>query len=58
MFLDKDWNGERMFQVVSELIGNRGQLAAMGEAARKLARPGAAARAAEVLLEVACGRAN
>ncbi len=58
MFLDKDWNGERMFQVVSELIGNRGQLAGMGEAARKLARPGAAARAAEVLLEVACDRAD
>jgi len=52
MFLDKDWNGERMFQVVTELMADRGQLAAMGEAARKLARPGAAARAADVLVEV------
>jgi UDP-N-acetylglucosamine--N-acetylmuramyl-(pentapeptide) pyrophosphoryl-undecaprenol N-acetylglucosamine transferase len=53
MFLDKDWTGERMFSVVSELAGKRPELAAMGEAARKLGKPGAAKRAAEVLLEVA-----
>lgn len=52
MFPDKDWNGERMFSVVSELMGDRAALASMGEAARSLARPGAAARAAEVLTEV------
>ena len=53
MFLDKDWNGAQMFKVVSELASDRPQLARMGEAARKLAIPGAARRAADVLLEVA-----
>jgi UDP-N-acetylglucosamine--N-acetylmuramyl-(pentapeptide) pyrophosphoryl-undecaprenol N-acetylglucosamine transferase len=53
MFLDRDWNGERMFNVVSELMGNRPALTAMSLAARQLARPGAAARAAEVLVEAA-----
>jgi len=53
MFLDKDWTGERMFQVISELAGDRAQLAAMGEQARKLAKPGAAQRAADVLQEAA-----
>jgi UDP-N-acetylglucosamine--N-acetylmuramyl-(pentapeptide) pyrophosphoryl-undecaprenol N-acetylglucosamine transferase len=53
MFLDQDWTGERMFTVISELIADRSRLAAMGEAARKLAKPGAARRAAEVLQEVA-----
>jgi len=56
MFLDKDWNGERMFGVVGELIGKPELLAGMGAAARRLAKPGAAARAADVLLEAACGR--
>jgi UDP-N-acetylglucosamine--N-acetylmuramyl-(pentapeptide) pyrophosphoryl-undecaprenol N-acetylglucosamine transferase len=53
MFLDRDWNGERMFNVVSELMADRPALAAMGTAARHLARKGAAARAAEVLVEAA-----
>ncbi len=53
MFPDQAWSGERMFQVVSELAGNRARLAAMGEAARKLAVPGAARRAADVLEEAA-----
>jgi UDP-N-acetylglucosamine--N-acetylmuramyl-(pentapeptide) pyrophosphoryl-undecaprenol N-acetylglucosamine transferase len=52
LFLDKDWNGERMFQVTAELIENRAQLSAMGEAAGKLAKRGAASRAADILLEV------
>ncbi len=52
MFLDKDWTGEKMFSVVMGLIANRPQLAAMGEAARKLAHPGAAQRAADILEEV------
>ncbi len=53
MFLDTEWTGERMFNVISELAGDREQLRAMGEAARKLARPGAARRAADVLQEAA-----
>ena len=51
MFPDKDWNGERMFEAVSELMSNRPLLAAMGDAARKLAKPGAAGRAADILTE-------
>jgi UDP-N-acetylglucosamine:LPS N-acetylglucosamine transferase len=52
MSLDKDWTGQRFFDVVRELCGNRPQLEAMGDAARKLAHPGAARRAAEILVEV------
>ena len=58
MFLDKDWTGERMLAVIGELMGNRPRLAAMGDAARKLAKPGAAGRAADVLLEAACGQTD
>jgi UDP-N-acetylglucosamine--N-acetylmuramyl-(pentapeptide) pyrophosphoryl-undecaprenol N-acetylglucosamine transferase len=49
--LDKDWNGQRFFDVVCELHENRDSLKRMGESARKLARPGAARRAAEILVE-------
>lgn len=52
MFLDKDWNGERMFEIVTELIADRPGLAAMAENARKLSRRGAAQRAADILEEV------
>jgi hypothetical protein len=38
--------------MVRELYENRAELKAMGEAARKLAHPGAARRAAEILVEV------
>ena len=51
--LDKDWNGERFFSIVTELAADRPRLEAMGEAARKLARRGAAKRAAEILEEAA-----
>jgi len=50
---DADMNGERLFQLVRELAGERGSLERMGEAARRFARPGAARRAAEILEEVA-----
>jgi UDP-N-acetylglucosamine--N-acetylmuramyl-(pentapeptide) pyrophosphoryl-undecaprenol N-acetylglucosamine transferase len=53
MFLDRDWTGERLFETVRELYNDREQLRAMSEAARKLARPGAARRAAEILVEAA-----
>jgi UDP-N-acetylglucosamine--N-acetylmuramyl-(pentapeptide) pyrophosphoryl-undecaprenol N-acetylglucosamine transferase len=51
--LDRDWNGQRLFDIVRELYNNPGELHAMGEAARKLAHSGAARRAAEILREVA-----
>jgi len=53
MSLDKDWNGQRMFEAVSALYENRAELNAMGKAARKLAHAGAARRAAEILTEAA-----
>jgi UDP-N-acetylglucosamine--N-acetylmuramyl-(pentapeptide) pyrophosphoryl-undecaprenol N-acetylglucosamine transferase len=52
MSLDKDWNGQRFFDVVRELYENRVQLKAMGDAALKLGFPGAARRAAEILVAV------
>jgi len=50
---DAEMNGERLFAAVCELFAAAGALERMGEAARKLARPGAARRAAEILEEVA-----
>lgn len=53
MSLDKEWNGPRLFEIVRELFENRAELRAMGDAARKFAHPGAARRAAEILVEAA-----
>jgi len=53
MFLNRDWNGQQFFDTVRDLYENRAELQAMGEAARKLARPGAARRAAEILVKAA-----
>lgn len=50
--LDRDWTGERFFEVVKELSGDHARIVRMGEAARKLAKPGAARRAADILEEV------
>lgn len=50
---DRDFTGQRLFDEVSRLAADHGRLAAMGEAARRLARPGAAPRAAQILEEVA-----
>jgi UDP-N-acetylglucosamine--N-acetylmuramyl-(pentapeptide) pyrophosphoryl-undecaprenol N-acetylglucosamine transferase len=50
---DSEFSGERLATVVRELSGEAGRLEAMAEAARKFARPGAAARAAEILEQVA-----
>jgi UDP-N-acetylglucosamine--N-acetylmuramyl-(pentapeptide) pyrophosphoryl-undecaprenol N-acetylglucosamine transferase len=55
MSLDRDWNGQRFFDIVRELHENRARLKTMGEAARRLAHPGAAQRAAEILVEVKHG---
>jgi UDP-N-acetylglucosamine--N-acetylmuramyl-(pentapeptide) pyrophosphoryl-undecaprenol N-acetylglucosamine transferase len=52
MSLDKDWNGQRFFDLVRQLYENRDALKAMSESARKLAHPGAARRAAEILVDV------
>ncbi len=49
MVRDAEMNGERLFAVVCELASEAGALARMGEAARQLAHPGAARRAAEIL---------
>ena len=53
MVLDRDWTGAKLFEIVRTLSTEREALARMGEAARKLAHPGAARRAAEILEEVA-----
>jgi UDP-N-acetylglucosamine--N-acetylmuramyl-(pentapeptide) pyrophosphoryl-undecaprenol N-acetylglucosamine transferase len=47
LILDKDMNGKRLFQAVTEIASHPGK---MGGAARTLAKPGAARRAA-ILLE-------
>lgn len=56
MSLDRDWNGARFFAAVSDLFQDRERLDAMGECARKLAHPGAARRAADILVESAIAR--
>lgn len=48
--LDKDWNGRKFFDAVLDLVNAPARLRAMSESARKLAHPGAAARAAAILL--------
>src|SRR6185312_4090512 len=47
---DKKWNGTVFFETVKALHTDSGWLRAMGEAARKLAKPGSARRAAEILI--------
>jgi len=49
---DAEFTGERLVAAVSDLAAPGGALEQMADAARKLARPGAAARAAEALEEV------
>lgn len=50
---DAQWTGQAFFATVSDLHAAPEKLRAMGSAARSLARPGSARRAAEILLEVA-----
>jgi UDP-N-acetylglucosamine--N-acetylmuramyl-(pentapeptide) pyrophosphoryl-undecaprenol N-acetylglucosamine transferase len=50
---DREMTGEKLFRTVSKLAADPAGLARMGAAARSLAHPGAARRAAEVLEEVA-----
>jgi len=49
LILDKDMTGETLFQAAVEVAAQAGQ---MGEAARRLAKPGAARRAADLLEEL------
>jgi UDP-N-acetylglucosamine--N-acetylmuramyl-(pentapeptide) pyrophosphoryl-undecaprenol N-acetylglucosamine transferase len=51
MSLDHEWNGAKFFELTARFSNDRGRLARMGECARKLARRGAAQRAAEILID-------
>ncbi len=51
--VDAEWTGERFFAWVRDLFGDRARLNSMAAAAQKLAHPGAARRAAQILAEEA-----
>jgi len=53
LVLDRDLKGAKLFEMVAALARDRESLDHMGVAARRLARPGAAVRAAQILEEVA-----
>ncbi len=53
LFRDAQWTGRQFFQTLQEFCDHRDRLTAMGAAARSLAKPGAARRAAQILLESA-----
>jgi len=50
---DREMTGERLYDEVTRLAADPEALAAMGAAVRRFARPGAAARAAAILEQVA-----
>lgn len=52
---DAELDGERLARELLDLARRPGELEKMGEAARRLARPGAAARAADLLEQLAGG---
>jgi UDP-N-acetylglucosamine--N-acetylmuramyl-(pentapeptide) pyrophosphoryl-undecaprenol N-acetylglucosamine transferase len=47
---DRDWNGASFFEAVRALQADTPKLRGMGDAARRLARPDSARRAAEILI--------
>jgi len=49
---NEEMNGETLVQAITALAAEPGALERMGQAAKKLARPGAARRAAEILEEI------
>lgn len=53
LVLDADWNGQRMVEEIERLLDSPATLERMEQAARTLARPGAAALAADRLEELA-----
>jgi UDP-N-acetylglucosamine--N-acetylmuramyl-(pentapeptide) pyrophosphoryl-undecaprenol N-acetylglucosamine transferase len=52
LIVDSEMTGQTLFETVAKLIADPDRLQEMGRNARKLARPGAAVRAADVLEEV------
>jgi UDP-N-acetylglucosamine--N-acetylmuramyl-(pentapeptide) pyrophosphoryl-undecaprenol N-acetylglucosamine transferase len=50
---DAEMTGEKLFALATEFAGRAGTLERMGSAARQFARPGAAAKAADILEEAA-----
>ncbi len=56
MVLDRDFSGERLLSEISWARQNEGELEAMATAASRLAKRGAAERAADLLEEMAGGR--
>jgi UDP-N-acetylglucosamine--N-acetylmuramyl-(pentapeptide) pyrophosphoryl-undecaprenol N-acetylglucosamine transferase len=50
---DAEWDGERMIREVGCVFGATGRVEAMEDAARALAKPGAAARVANAMIEEA-----
>lgn len=56
--LDRDWTGAKLFEIVNSLYANRKRLETMGENARKLAHPGAALRASQILIDIATSARN
>jgi UDP-N-acetylglucosamine--N-acetylmuramyl-(pentapeptide) pyrophosphoryl-undecaprenol N-acetylglucosamine transferase len=58
MVADRDFTGRRLFEETAELASRPEALREMGRAARRFARPGAAARAADILEELGSGRRN
>jgi UDP-N-acetylglucosamine--N-acetylmuramyl-(pentapeptide) pyrophosphoryl-undecaprenol N-acetylglucosamine transferase len=50
---DKNWTGAKFFEAISALQADPNRLRAMGGAARSLARPDSARRAAEILIDSA-----
>ncbi len=53
MVADREFDGERLFREVTALAGAGDELERMGQNARSFAKPGAAARAADILEEIA-----
>ena len=52
LILDREMTGQRLFDEIMTLAAAPGLLERMGQAARRLARPGAARRAADILEEL------
>jgi len=50
---DREMRGEKLYETVAQLAGDPAELERMSAAARRLAHPGAASRAADVMEEVA-----
>jgi UDP-N-acetylglucosamine--N-acetylmuramyl-(pentapeptide) pyrophosphoryl-undecaprenol N-acetylglucosamine transferase len=54
MIEENDLTGDSLARRVREILETPGQLESMEEASRRLGRPDAAARVADLLLEAAC----